>query len=195
MLVKPLLTVNVNSDDLENVEMFSVGWSYRYKFCKQCQEIKPPRAHHCFVCGYCVMRMDHHCPWIGNCVGLLNHKIFWLFIFYSECGLFTIAGVLYRVTHTIEFESIKISSFALGLSLTLLLLLHTLLIMQNWTTLEMCGLIKDNIFREQTIGQKWRLIFGDNCLFWFMPVDGTDPVEGLDYKASIPVSGILLNGE
>ena len=58
----------------------------------------------------------------------------------------------------------------------------------------MVGLFKDNIFSEQTIGQKWRLVFGDRILFWFMPVDVTDPIEGLDYKASIPVKGILPDG-
>jgi ribosomal protein L40E len=33
------------------------------RFCQKCQCYKPPRAHHCRVCGRCVLRMDHHCPW------------------------------------------------------------------------------------------------------------------------------------
>eukprot|EP00961_Rhodomonas_salina_P239743 3238611-Rhodomonas_salina.2 len=46
------------------------------KFCKKCKVIKPPRAHHCSVCGRCVLRMDHHCPFTNCCVGLLNERFF-----------------------------------------------------------------------------------------------------------------------
>ena len=30
------------------------------RFCIKCSAFKPPRAHHCSICGACVMRMDHH---------------------------------------------------------------------------------------------------------------------------------------
>ena len=33
------------------------------RFCDKCKAIKPDRAHHCSVCGRCVLKMDHHCPW------------------------------------------------------------------------------------------------------------------------------------
>lgn len=36
--------------------------------CDKCQDVKPPRAHHCSVCKRCVFRYDHHCKWINNCV-------------------------------------------------------------------------------------------------------------------------------
>ncbi|CAK0878777.1 unnamed protein product [Prorocentrum cordatum] len=42
-------------------------------FCKKCNLPRPERAHHCVICGVCVLRMDHHCPWINNCVGFYNH--------------------------------------------------------------------------------------------------------------------------
>jgi len=29
---------------------------------------KPPRAHHCQVCGVCRLGWDHHCPWLATCV-------------------------------------------------------------------------------------------------------------------------------
>lgn len=54
-----------------------------YRFCKKCQYMRPPRSHHCSVCGQCVMRMDHHCPWAGNCIGLKNHKYFFCFLFWT----------------------------------------------------------------------------------------------------------------
>ena len=44
--------------------------------------MKPPRTHHCSICGRCVMGMDHHCPWMNNCIGIKNHKAFMLFNMY-----------------------------------------------------------------------------------------------------------------
>lgn len=62
-----------------------------YQYCDRCDNIKPPRTHHCSVCNRCVMRMDHHCPWVGNCVGVRNHKFFILFLFYASLSCVHIA--------------------------------------------------------------------------------------------------------
>lgn len=54
------------------------------RFCKTCNNYKPPRAHHCRQCGRCVLKMDHHCPWINNCVGFANYGHFIRFITYVQ---------------------------------------------------------------------------------------------------------------
>lgn len=32
------------------------------RYCSKCSSLRPQRAHHCSICGVCVMKMDHHCP-------------------------------------------------------------------------------------------------------------------------------------
>lgn len=46
------------------------------RWCDTCKIWRPPMAHHCRTCDYCVYRFDHHCPVVGNCVGRNNHRFF-----------------------------------------------------------------------------------------------------------------------
>ncbi|SPO23128.1 related to PFA4 - Palmitoyltransferase [Ustilago trichophora] len=61
---------------------------YRPRYCKTCQNFKPPRSHHCKTCNRCVLRMDHHCPWLANCVGHYNYPHFIRFLFYVDITCF-----------------------------------------------------------------------------------------------------------
>lgn len=65
-----------------------------YRVCKREQHIKPMRAHHCRICGTCVLMMDHHCPWVGQCVGAFNYKFFVIFLFWSSLYTLWILGTL-----------------------------------------------------------------------------------------------------
>lgn len=52
-------------------------------FCPMCASYKPPRAHHCSRCNFCVLKYDHHCPWLGQCVGFFNYKNYLLVLLYT----------------------------------------------------------------------------------------------------------------
>ncbi|KAG7664915.1 PFA4 [[Candida] subhashii] len=58
------------------------------RYCKKCQNFKPPRTHHCKTCNQCVLQMDHHCPWTMNCVGHGNLPHFLRFLIWVifTCG-------------------------------------------------------------------------------------------------------------
>ena len=49
--VEPLMRVVIDKREIERTEPFSVEWTYRFKYCKECDQVKPPRAHHCHICG------------------------------------------------------------------------------------------------------------------------------------------------
>ncbi|KAF8196313.1 DHHC palmitoyltransferase-domain-containing protein, partial [Mycena galopus ATCC 62051] len=66
-----------------------------HRFCARCKIVKPHRAHHCRVCGTCILKFDHHCPWIGQCVGARNHKFFLNFLLATACfTAYTFVSVL-----------------------------------------------------------------------------------------------------
>ncbi len=41
----------------------------RPKWCSECCNWKPDRAHHSSEVNRCVYRMDHYCPWVGGMIG------------------------------------------------------------------------------------------------------------------------------
>jgi len=83
------------------------------------------------------------------------------------------------------------SAFAIGGAMFMLLLMHTIYILNYWSTIEYSALKDENIFRDQSPLFSWRKVFGDNCLLWLLPYGEPDPVEGLDYFADRAVTGVV----
>ncbi len=63
-----------------NVITYDIVDGVRYKYCNTCRIFRPPRAHHCKLCGNCVEVFDHHCPFLNNCIGKRNYKYFLCFV-------------------------------------------------------------------------------------------------------------------
>lgn len=174
------------------------------RFCRKCTQLKPPRCHHCSVCGRCVLKMDHHCVWIVNCVGALNYKHFLLFLFYTflETMLVTLA-LLRQFIAFFRDEEIPgtpgdlattflafILNVAFALSVMGFLVMHISLVASNTTTIEAY---------EKNTPPKWRYdlgkkknfeqVFGTDKRYWFIPVYSEDDLrkipalQGLEYPS------------
>lgn len=69
-------------------------------WCSSCeQKGTPARAHHCPLCGFCVMKRDHHCFFLGSCVGMRNERYFLCFTLHvalaSAISLYFLVQYLY----------------------------------------------------------------------------------------------------
>jgi len=119
--------------------------------CFKCSGLeRPERAHHCSICGRCVLRMDHHCPWIGNCVGFRNHKFFLLMCMYGSMACVVFVGSAFpqvsRIVLDDNLSNVKkfgtglglacLTAMAFGLAMGVLFLSHVVLALQNRTTIE-----------------------------------------------------------
>jgi len=158
--------------------------------CVQCEVRRPPRAHHCSLCGSCILRFDHHCPWINNCVGKCNHRYFIQFLVYTNIFIiFTAMALLHCPESSWELQTAHdlgpFSAFWLGVDnvqtlsivvffpLVFFITQHTLQICFGMTSLE-CILWLSKGFphnsHDRGCQPNWRDIMGDNILMWFLPL-------------------------
>ncbi|CAN6480265.1 unnamed protein product [Victoria cruziana] len=176
----------------------------RVRYCRKCNQLKPPRCHHCSVCGRCVLKMDHHCVWVVNCVGALNYKFFLLFLLYTF--LETTLVTLSLLPHFAAFFSDReipgtpgslattflafVLNLAFSLSVLGFLIMHISLVSANTTTIEAY---------EKKTSPKWRYdlgrrrnfeqVFGTDKGYWFLPAYSEDDLrrmpalQGLEYPS------------
>ncbi|GBG65899.1 hypothetical protein CBR_g54190 [Chara braunii] len=184
----------------------------RVRYCRKCCAYKPPRCHHCSVCGRCVLKMDHHCIWVANCVGACNYKFFLLFLVYTmlETSFVSIvllpqsiaffkngdadgpgAGIPGRAGTTfLGF----VFNLAFALSVLSFLLMHLSLVSNNTTTIEAYEKNISSRWRYD-IGRRrnWEQVFGMKKWSWILPVYDDDDLRrmpalhGLDFPCRTDV--------
>ncbi|XP_020247508.1 LOW QUALITY PROTEIN: probable protein S-acyltransferase 14 [Asparagus officinalis] len=188
----------------QQVSSLADSGNSRIRYCRKCNQLKPPRCHHCSVCGRCVLKMDHHCVWVVNCVGALNYKYFLLFLFYTflETTLVTVSLLSNFIAFFNDMEipgtpgtlATTFLTFVLNLAFSLsvlgFMIMHISLVLGNTTTIEAY---------EKKTTPKWRYdlgrrknfeqVFGTDKKYWFIPAYSEEdlrrmPVlQGLDYPS------------
>lgn len=59
---------------------------------------KPPRSHHCAVCGECRLGFDHHCHWVGNCITMESRRLFLTFL---TTATITVVALIVPIFHVV----------------------------------------------------------------------------------------------
>uniref|UniRef100_A0A7I4YFA2 Palmitoyltransferase n=1 Tax=Haemonchus contortus TaxID=6289 RepID=A0A7I4YFA2_HAECO len=160
------------------------------RYCAKCKCIKPDRAHHCSICGQCVLKFDHHCPWVNNCVNFYNYKFFLLFLGYGFvfCIFVFFTDLPYfiqfwtRDYHERNLKTSKIHILFLvfvsgmfAISLSFLFFYHLYLTARNRTTVEsfrapMLEGGPDKRAFDHGIRANYREVFGYDRKLWLLPI-------------------------
>ncbi|GAB5363191.1 hypothetical protein AAMO2058_000862200 [Amorphochlora amoebiformis] len=176
-----------------DLEERPVGNQYQqFPDCKKCFQAKPRRAHHCSVCGECILKMDHHCPWVGNCVGLRNYKYFLLFLFYSiiTIGIYSIVavpavyGMIYPYKGHLSLNPAQaltaIVTLSFGFTLPFFLAFHMILVLIAKTTIELAEHSGRKSPYYMSPRENFEAVFGKSRVLWLLPCD-TVSESGYDY--------------
>ncbi|KAI8088048.1 DHHC palmitoyltransferase-domain-containing protein [Gilbertella persicaria] len=177
------------------------------RFCKTCNNYKPPRTHHCSCCNRCVLKMDHHCPWVNNCVGFANYCHFFRFIIYVDVStiyLFVLlscrlAQIIKEIHNGVQPSALEAGFLSVNLVLTVIVMIavgilsgyHIYCITTNTTTIEgwekgrsltVKGMGRIQNIKcpyDQGVYRNMQAVLGKWPLFWFFPQPMSG--DGLDF--------------
>jgi hypothetical protein len=147
-------------------------------YCNKCRASRPLRAHHCRLCGTCVMRFDHHCPWVGNCIGVKNHRFFIQMTGYTFlAGLSFLWGAYTSFEKPSVLRSVAhvglgvVFAMSFSISTSCLFFFHCYLAARNLTTLEETCMCDENVFDLGSPKKNVEQLFGPLGMAWFVPIN------------------------
>ncbi|KAL2758344.1 hypothetical protein ACRALDRAFT_1028951 [Sodiomyces alcalophilus JCM 7366] len=90
-------------------EAFTCESDGRPRWCSECRNWKPDRAHHSSELGRCVRKMDHYCPWVGGMVSETSFKFFAQFTAYATllCAVVLAASAYALAMQTREGQALS----------------------------------------------------------------------------------------
>lgn len=160
-------------------------------FCKKCNFVRPPRAHHCRLCERCILKMDHHCPWVGNCVGFYNHRYFTQFLVYSSWGCIVVGSLLGNEVLELGYEAEglvivgAIAGCMAGMGILGLASYHIYNLLTNLTSLEMRMNPEFRVFDKGSWLSNLESIAGGDVLTWFLPLPYKPHGQGFIYSMKL----------
>jgi palmitoyltransferase len=201
---------NLTPDPVEDFETYTkfkkeLKSKREHRFCRHCQMYKPDRARHCRRCGDCTLKMVNHCNLFNNCVGFGNYKYFMLFMIYTMLSLWFVMITYFSVFNDNLFPSPPIASIRAlegkGLEYWLINLMYIVtflftVVMTGYTgflfiTIKKGKTVKEVLERKDTglrggsLISNLKEVFGNNILFWLLPINPNYEGNGLTFGSKV----------
>lgn len=162
----------------------------RAGYCVKCHRDRPHRAHHCSICGVCIMRYDHHCIFLGSCIGLKSVKLFILYLFYSFLSTLVTfidcTSFLLDSDYSTQILLFCILSGILALFFLTFCIIHFSNVCLNVTAVEFKWQVKEMF--DCGVVNNIKQVFGETYLLWLVPIESSE-INGLKFPMKIRRKG------